>query len=248
MEKVYSKPSMLAEFSSGWCPGCGHGTIHKFMAEAMEKYKMAGESILVVPVGCGTLSTATGYFECNSIATAHGRASATATAIKRCNPDSLVVAFQGDGDLASIGMAETIHSANRGENITIIFCNNTTFGMTGGQMAPTTLIGQVSTTSQGGRRTQEHGAPIRVAELIAALEAPVYVERVSLHDAKHTLQAQRAIHRAFEIQSKGLGYSFVEVLSPCPTNAKMTPVQAMKHIGETVTKTFPTGRLRDMAG
>jgi 2-oxoglutarate ferredoxin oxidoreductase subunit beta len=245
MEKVYSRPSMLSNFSSGWCPGCGHGTTHKLLAEVMEKYKMKGESILVVPVGCGTLSTSTGWFNCNSIATAHGRASATATAIKRCNPDSLVVAYQGDGDLASIGMAETIHSANRGENITIIFLNNTTYGMTGGQMAPTTLIGQKATTAQGGRRLEEHGAPIRVAELIATLEAPVFVTRVSLHDAKHVLQARKAIQKALEIQSKGLGYSFVEVLSPCPTNAKMTPVQAMKEIEENVIRTFPLGEFKN---
>ncbi|MCF0138197.1 MAG: 2-oxoglutarate oxidoreductase [Oscillospiraceae bacterium] len=246
MEKVYSKPSMLPDFSNGWCPGCGHSITHKLLAQGMEKYKMSGESILVVPVGCGTLSTCTGWFDCNSVATAHGRAAATATAIKRCCPDSLVVAYQGDGDLASIGMAETIHAANRGTPITVIFVNNNIYGMTGGQMAPTTLIGQKATTAVYGRNLQEHGAPIRMAELIAGLDAPVYVARVSLHDAKHVMQAGKAIEKALDCQVKGLGYSFIEILSPCPTNAKLAPVDAMKHIADEVVKVYPLGVMKNL--
>lgn len=245
MEKIYAKPRLIPDFSNGWCPGCGHGTVHKMIAEALDTYKLEGESILVSPVGCGTLNTATGWFNCNSIACAHGRASAAATAIKRCLKDkNLVFAYQGDGDLASIGMAETIHSANRGENITVIFINNCNFGMTGGQMAPTTLLNQKSTTSPQGRNLEEHGAPIQVAEMLATLKAPKYVARVSLHDAKNVLKTRQAIMKAFELQSRGVGYTFVEILSPCPTNWKMTPVQAMKYIEETVLKTFPLGEFK----
>ncbi|HBR08911.1 MAG TPA: 2-oxoglutarate oxidoreductase [Clostridiales bacterium] len=241
MEKVYSKPSMLPDFSNGWCPGCGHSITHKLLAQAMEKHKMRGESILVSPVGCGTLNTCTGWFDCNSVATAHGRAAATATAIKRCCPDSLVVAYQGDGDLASIGMAETIHAANRGTPFTVIFVNNCIYGMTGGQMAPTTLIGQKATTAVSGRNLQDHGAPMHMAELIATLDAPVYVARVSLHDAKHVMQAGKVIDKALEIQVKGLGYSFVEVISPCPTNARQKPVDAMKYIADNVLGVYSLG-------
>lgn len=246
MNKVYEKPKLIPEdLSNSWCPGCGHGTIHKLIANTIDTYRMKEETIMISPVGCGTMNTATGWFDCNSVACAHGRASAAAYAIKKCYPDRLVFAYQGDGDLASIGMAETIHTANRGGNLTIIFVNNGNFGMTGGQMAPTSLIGQRTTTSQEGRNFKDHGNPIGVCELIATLEMPKYVVRVSLHDAKHVIQTQKAIEKAFRMQSEGKGFSFVEVLSPCPTNWKMSPVESMKHINDVVIKTYPLGVFKE---
>jgi len=243
MEKVYERPSFMSKAMNGFCPGCGHGTIHKFMAEAIEELGVKDKALMVYPVGCGGL----GLFVMNrnAIGAAHGRAAAVATAVKRCNPEDIVISYQGDGDLAAIGMAETMHAANRGENITVIFVNNCNFGMTGGQMAPTTMEGQKTTTSQTGRDLKIHGSNFKMAELIATLDGPKYVARVALHDAKNAINAKKVIKKALERQVEGKGYSFIEVVSMCPTNWKMSPVNCVKYINDTVLKEYPLGTLKE---
>ena len=208
-----------AKQATHYCPGCGHGNIHKMMAEALHDLGLTDRTVLVSPVGCSVFAYY--YFDCGNIQAAHGRAPAVATGIKRANPNAIVMSYQGDGDLAAIGTAETIHAANRGENITVFFVNNAIYGMTGGQMAPTTMIGQKTATTPLGRETEMHGNPIRVAELIASLPAPTYIERVAIGNAKHVMKARKAIRKALKIQAEGRGYSFVEILSPCPTGWKM---------------------------
>lgn len=225
-----------------YCPGCGHGVIHKLIAEALEEMGLQDRTILVSPVGCSVF--AYNYFDVGNIQAAHGRASAVATAAKRARPDSIVISYQGDGDLAAIGSAEILHAANRGENITVIFANNAIYGMTGGQMAPTTLIGQVSTTAPLGRTAHE-GYPLHVCELLATLQAPVYLERVALSDNKHIMQAKRAIHKAIDNQVRGLGFSLVEVLSPCPTIWKKDPVAAQRWVRDELSKVFLPGVYKD---
>jgi 2-oxoisovalerate ferredoxin oxidoreductase beta subunit len=229
--------------STHYCPGCGHGHIHKFLAEAMEDFGVIDQSIIISPVGCSVFAYY--YFDTGNIQAAHGRAAAVATGIKRAHPHSIVVSYQGDGDLAAIGTAELIHAANRGENITVIFINNAIYGMTGGQMAPTTLIGQKTTTSPRGRDYANEGNPIKVCEMLNSLDAPVYLERVSLHDVKHRAKARMAVRKALQNQIDGKGYSLVEVLSPCPSGWKMDPIDAMKWIEEEMTKVFPLGTYRD---
>jgi 2-oxoisovalerate ferredoxin oxidoreductase beta subunit len=226
-----------------FCPGCGHGQAHKMLAKAIDELGIQDRTILVGPVGCGVFTYH--YFDVGNISAAHGRATAVATGVKRSRPESIVIDYQGDGDLAAIGSAEILHAANRGEPITVIFINNAIYSMTGGQMAPTTLLGQKSATSPKGRSAATEGYPLHVCELLATLEAPVYIERVGLGDAKQIMQAARAIKRAVDNQVRGLGFSLIEVLSPCPTLFKMTPVEAQQWVREVMEKVFPLGVFRD---
>jgi 2-oxoisovalerate ferredoxin oxidoreductase beta subunit len=226
-----------------YCPGCGHGIVHKLAAKAIDELGIQNRMVLISPVGCSVFAYY--YFDVGNVQAAHGRAPAVATGIKRARPESIVLSYQGDGDLAAIGTAEIVHAANRGENITVIFVNNAIYGMTGGQMAPTTLIGQKTTTSPFGRSVWNEGHPIKVCELLASLAAPVYLERVALGNNKQIVSAGRAIRKALEIQRRGLGFSLVEVLSPCPTIWNMDPVTAQQWVVEGLAKTFPLGVYRD---
>jgi 2-oxoisovalerate ferredoxin oxidoreductase beta subunit len=241
----YDKYERKAELQhqTHYCPGCGHGVAHKLIGEALEDMGLQDRAIFVSPVGCSVFAYY--YFDTGNVQAAHGRAPAVATALKRSNPEAIVMSYQGDGDLAAIGTAEIIHAANRGENICVFFINNAVYGMTGGQMAPTTLIGQTSTTSPWGRRPNNEGFPIHMAELLATLEAPVFIERVSLGDNKNIIKARKAVRKAIENQKNGKGFSFVEILSPCPTILKMDPVVARKWVNETLSKTFPLACFRD---
>ncbi|HEX4037302.1 MAG TPA: 2-oxoacid:acceptor oxidoreductase family protein [Acidobacteriaceae bacterium] len=226
-----------------YCPGCGHGIVHKMVARAIDDLGIQDRTILISPVGCSVFAYY--YFDVGNVQAAHGRTPAVATAVKRTHPASIVLAYQGDGDLAAIGSAEILHAANRGENISVIFVNNAIYSMTGGQMAPTTLLGQTSTTTPSGRRPENEGYPLHVSELLATLEAPVYIERVGLGDNRQIAQANRAVRKAVENQVKGLGFSIVEILAPCPTIWKMSPVEAQHWVRDVMEKTFPLGVLRD---
>ena len=226
-----------------YCPGCGHGVAHKLVAEAIEDLGLQDQTILVSPVGCSVFAYY--YFDVGNVQVAHGRAPAAATGLKRACPDKMVIAYQGDGDLAAIGTAEIVHAANRGEKITVFFLNNAIYGMTGGQMAPTTLVGQKSTTSPWGRRPVNEGFPLHMAELLSSLEAPVYIERVALSDNKNIMKARRAVRKALEIQRSGAGFSFVEILSPCPTIWGKDPVDARKWVAEKMIPAFPLNVFRD---
>ena len=226
-----------------YCPGCGHGIVTKLLARAIDELGVQDRMVLISPVGCSVFGYY--YFDVGNIQVAHGRAPAVATAVTRALPGSVVVAYQGDGDLAAIGTAEIVHAANRGEAFMVVFVNNGIYGMTGGQMAPTTPLGKKSTTSPFGRNEWVEGRPVRMSEMLNALEAPVFIERVALGDNKQIMQAGRALRRALENQVKGLGFSFVEVLSPCPTIWKLDPVDAQKFIREEMAATFPVGNLRD---
>ncbi len=226
-----------------YCPGCGHGNVHKMIAEALEDFQIADRTIFVSPVGCSVFAYY--YFATGNIQAAHGRAPAVATGVKRAHPNSIVISYQGDGDLAAIGTAEIIHAANRGEVMTVFFVNNAIYGMTGGQMAPTTLVGQRTTTSPRGRKPSNEGFPVKVAELISQLQAPVYIERVSLHDNKHRAKARLAIRKSLKNQVDNLGFSLVEILSPCPSGWKMDPVDSMKWMEEAMLEQFPVGVYRD---
>lgn len=240
--KKYERKSEL-QHQTHYCPGCGHGVVHKLVAEAIADMGAQDRTIFVSPVGCSVFAYY--YFDVGNVQAAHGRASAVATAVKRANPQSIVISYQGDGDLAAIGTAEIIHAANRGEKITVFFVNNAIYGMTGGQMAPTTLVGQISTTSPWGRRPNNEGYPLHISELLSTLEAPVYVERVSLHDNKNIMKARKAVRKALELQREGAGFTFIEVLSPCPTIWNMTPQDARKWIEEKMLPVFPLGVYRD---
>jgi 2-oxoisovalerate ferredoxin oxidoreductase beta subunit len=226
-----------------YCPGCGHGVIHKMLAQAIDALGIQDRTILVGPVGCGVFTYY--YFDVGNVQAAHGRAPAVATAIKRSRPDAIVIGYQGDGDLSAIGTAEILHAANRGENISVIFVNNAVYSMTGGQAAPTTLLGQKTTTTPDGRDAATEGYPLHVCELLATLQAPVYIERVGLGDNRQIAQTARAIQRAVENQVHGIGFSLVEVLSPCPTIWKMSPVEAQHWVRDVMEKTFPLGTFRD---
>ena len=238
----YFRKSEL-QHQTHYCPGCGHGIVHKLVAGALDEMGLQDRTIFVSPVGCSVFAYY--YFDVGNIQAAHGRAAAVAIAAKRAHPESIVISYQGDGDLAAIGTSEIIHAANRGENITVIFINNAVYGMTGGQMAPTTLIGQKTTTTPFGRSVSNEGYPLRVCELLAALEAPVYLERVALSDNKGIMKAGKAVRRAIENQVRGLGFSLVEVLSPCPTIWRKTPVDAQRWVAEEMIKAFPLGVYRD---
>ena len=226
-----------------YCPGCGHGVAHKLVAEALEDLGLQDRTIFVSPVGCSVFAYY--YFDLGNVQVAHGRAPAAATGLKRACPEKIVIAYQGDGDLAAIGTAEIIHAANRGEHIAVFFVNNAIYGMTGGQMAPTTLVGQTSTTSPWGRRPVNEGFPLHMSELLATLEAPAYIERVALSDNKHIMGARRAVRRALELQRDGAGFTFVEILSPCPTIWNMQPVDARRWVAEKMIPNFPLNVFRD---
>lgn len=236
---VYERPCSLETVYTHYCPGCTHGTAHRLVAEVIDELKIQERTILVASVGCSVF--AYNYFDVDACEAAHGRAPAMATGIKRVNPDNIVFTYQGDGDLASIGIAEVIHAAARGEKITIIFINNAIYGMTGGQMAPTTLIGQKTTSSPDGRDTLLTGYPLRMAELLAGLPGVAYSVRRSLHDARHVIQAKKAIHTAFEAQLQGLGFSIVELLSSCPTNWGMGPQEALHWVRDEMLPAYPLG-------
>lgn len=236
-ERYERKPEL--QHQTHFCPGCGHGIVHKLLARAIDELGIQDKTILVGPVGCSVFTYY--YFDVGNVQAAHGRCPAVASAIRRSRPDSIVIGYQGDGDLSAIGSAEILHAANRGENITIIFVNNAIYSMTGGQAAPTTLIGQSSTTTPEGRSTSTEGYPLHVSELLATLQGPVYIERVGLGDNKQIAQANRAIRRAVENQVKGLGFSLIEVLSPCPTIWKMSAVDAQHWVRDVMEKTYPLG-------
>ncbi len=222
-----------------YCPGCGHGIVHKYIAEALDKLGVQDKTILISPVGCSVFAYY--YFDVGNEQAAHGRAPALATGVKRAHPDSIVISYQGDGDLAAIGTAEIVHAANRGENITVFFINNAIYGMTGGQMAPTTLDGQKTTTCPMGRNPNNEGHPIRISELLATLQSPVYIERVSLHDVKNRVKAKKAIFKALKCQVENKGFSLVEILSQCPTGWKVDPPKSLDWIKEKMVPFFELG-------
>jgi 2-oxoglutarate ferredoxin oxidoreductase subunit beta len=236
---VYERPQALADVHTHYCPGCTHGTAHRLIAEVIDEMGLRERAILVAAVGCSVFSY--NYFNIDACEAAHGRAPAMATGIKRVNPDNFVLTYQGDGDLASIGAAEIVHVAGRGENITTIFINNAIYGMTGGQMAPTSLLGQKTTSSPFGRDAKLAGYPMQMAELLAVLPGTVYSVRRSLHDARHINQAKKAIRIAFEVQIRGLGFSMVELLSSCPTNWGMTPAEALEWVKDDMVPAYPLG-------
>ena len=240
---VFDKPHSLTDAPLHYCPGCTHGIIHRLVAEAIDELGIEGKTIGVAPVGCSVM--AYNYFACDMVQAAHGRAPAVATGVKRANPDNIVFTYQGDGDLASIGMAETIHAATRNENITIIFVNNAIYGMTGGQMAPTSLPGQVTQTSPYGRDTKSAGYPIRVCELLSELEGATYLERVAVNNVKNVKNAKKAIKKAFENQVNGKGFSLIEVVSTCPTNWGLTPAKALEWVDEKMIPYYPLGVYKD---
>jgi len=240
----YERKSEL-QHQTHYCPGCGHGVVHKLIAEAIQELGLQDQTIFVSPVGCSVFAYY--YFDVGNVQVAHGRAPAAATGIKRACPDKIVIAYQGDGDLAAIGTAEIVHAANRGENITVFFVNNATYGMTGGQLAPTTLVGQTSTTSPWGRRPNNEGYPLHICELLSSLQAPVYIERVALSDTKNIMRARKAVHKALELQKKGAGFTLVEILSPCPTIWKLDPAEAKHWVAEKMIPVFPPGVYRDRA-
>lgn len=239
MKPVFTRPRSLADVSTHYCPGCTHGIIHRLIAEAIDELDIAERTIGVAPVGCSVL--AYNYFNVDFQEAAHGRAPAVATGIKRALPDRVVFTYQGDGDLASIGTAEIVHAANRGEAITVIYVNNAIYGMTGGQMAPTTLAGQKTTTSPYGRDVKLCGYPIRMAELLSTLVAPRYIARVAVNSPAHIQQAKRAIKRAFEVQVNDQGFALVEVLSTCPTNWGLPPKKALEWLEENMIPYYPLG-------
>ncbi len=240
---IFERKSGPAKEATHYCPGCGHGNIHKWIAEALSDMDLAERTIFVSPVGCSVFGFY--YFNTGNSQAPHGRAPAVATGFKRANPDSIVISYQGDGDLAAIGTSETLHAANRGENITVIFVNNAIYGMTGGQMAPTTLIKQRTATTPRGREEVVHGNPIRMCELISTLPAVTYVERVAVGKPKHLMKARKAIRKALKNQAEGRGYSFIEILATCPTGWKMSPPQSRDWMLEEMTKVFPLGVFKD---
>ncbi len=241
---VFERPHSLLDVPMHYCPGCTHGIIHRLICEVMDEMNIEGDTVGICPVGCSV--TAYDYFGCDMIEAPHGRAPAVATGVKRANPDKFVFTYQGDGDLAAIGTAETVHASTRGENITIIFINNTTYGMTGGQMAPTTIPEQVTQTTPYGRNVKIQGYPIRMCEMLATLDGVALAQRVSADSIPHINDAKRAIRKAFEYQKQKLGLSIVEVLSTCPTNWGMTPLEAMERIRKECIPYYPLGVYKDI--
>ena len=240
---AFDKPKSLTDAPFHYCPGCTHGIVHRLVAEVIDELGIEGRTIGIAPVGCSVM--AYNYFTVDMIEAAHGRAPAVATGVKRANPENIVFTYQGDGDLASIGTAETVHSAARNENITIIFINNAIYGMTGGQMAPTSLPGQVTQTSPYGRDVKLCGYPVKICEMLSALEGPEYLERVAVNNVKNVKNAKKAIKKAFQNQIDGKGFSLVEVLSSCPTNWGMTPQKALEWIDEKMIPYYPLGVYKD---
>ncbi|KAB3531286.1 2-oxoglutarate oxidoreductase [Alkaliphilus pronyensis] len=242
MAVVFDRTQGLAEKQFHYCPGCTHGIIHRLVGEVLEELGVLGDAIGVAPVGCSVL--AYDYFNCDMHEAAHGRAPAVATGIKRVLPEGVVFTYQGDGDLASIGTAEIIHAAHRGEKITTIFVNNAIYGMTGGQMAPTTLIGQKATTAPYGRDAVDTGMPLRMSEMLATIDGAVFVERTTVHNVAGIRKTKKAIKKAFEVQLAGLGFGIVEILSTCPTNWGITPVESLKWLEENMIPYYPLGNFR----
>ena len=243
MATVFETPKSWAPVPRHYCPGCTHGIVHRLVAEAIDELGIEGKTIGIAPVGCSVM--AYDYFRCDMIEASHGRAPAVATGVKRSLPDHVVFTYQGDGDLASIGLCETVSCACRGENVTIIFINNAIYGMTGGQMAPTSLIGQVTQTSPYGRDPKTQGMPIRICELLSTLDAPAYLERVAVNSVAHVRQAKKAILKAFKNQVEGKGFSLVEVVSTCPTNWGLTPDKACAFVEEKMIPFYPLGCYKD---
>jgi 2-oxoglutarate/2-oxoacid ferredoxin oxidoreductase subunit beta len=239
---VYERPDTLTDAPTHYCPGCTHGVAHRLIAEVLEEMGVMERTVGVASVGCSVF--AYNYFDCDFVEAPHGRAPAMATGVKRLLPDRVVFTYQGDGDLASIGMGEIVHAAARGENITVIFINNANYGMTGGQMAPTTLPGQKTTSSPMGRDVEQMGFPIHMAEMLATLEGVGYVVRRSLHDPKNIRLSKKALRTAFEAQVRGLGFSMVELLSTCPTNWGMTPIDAMQWVEDKMIPVYPLGDMK----
>ena len=243
MKQVFAKPKALNDAIMHYCPGCGHGVAHRLVAEAMDHFDITERTVGVAPVGCAVLMY--DYFNCDIIEAPHGRPPAVATGMKRSRPDLVIFAYQGDGDLASIGLAEIVHAANRGENITVIFVNNTVYGMTGGQMAPTTLLGQATTTSPYGRNFNADGYPIRMAEMIATLEGVSYVARMALDTPANILKARKSVFKGFEMQLNNIGFAFVELLATCPTNWGMDSSEAVRRVREELIPYFPLGVFKE---
>ena len=244
MDLVFKKSEGLADLEMHYCPGCTHGIIHKLIAEVLVELDLLGDAIGVAPVGCAVFSY--DYFTCDMLEAAHGRAPAVATGIKRALPDKTVFTYQGDGDLAAIGTAEIVHAAMRGEKITTIFVNNTNYGMTGGQMAPTTLVGQKVTTAPLGRSQEHYGSPIHVAEMLATIKGAAYIERVSVHNMPGIIRAKKAIKKAFQLQQEGAGFTLIEALSTCPTNWGLAPNDALSWLADHMIPEFPLGVYRDI--
>jgi len=244
MKKVFSRPKSLKRTAFHYCPGCGHSILHRLIAEIIDEMNLQERMIGVPPAGCAVL--AYDYFDIDMGEAAHGRAAAVATGLKRVLPDRIVFTYQGDGDIAAIGTAETIHAASRGENVTTIFVNNAVYGMTGGQMAPTTILGQSTTTSPGGRRERRDGYPLRLSEMLAISDGSAYIERTAVNNPANIVKTKKAITKAFHYQLEQKGFSLVEVLSPCPTNWKMSPVDSWKWIDEVLSLHFPLGVIKDI--
>jgi len=243
VKKVFSRPKSLRSTPFRYCPGCGHSLIHRLVSEAVDQLNIRTKVIGIAPVGCAVF--AYDYFNFDILEAAHGRPPAVATALKRVMPDKIIFSYQGDGDLAAIGTSEIVHAANRGENLTVFFINNANYGMTGGQMAPTTVPGQRTTTTPFGRDTKTTGYPLRVSELLATIEGVTFVQRVSVDSYKNLLSAKKAVERAFLNQIDGKGFSFVEILSPCPTDWGMTPKKSLEWIRGTLIPVFPLGIVKD---
>ncbi len=244
MENVYIRPKTIFEGSvTGFCPGCMHSSVSKIVAEVIDEMGLQDKTTYVLGIGCCALNGS--FIDIDCISGAHGRACAIASAFKRCSPEVLTFTYQGDGDLAAIGLAETMSAANRGENFTVIFINNGIYGMTGGQMAPTTLVGAKTTTSPYGRKAEEHGNPLHMCELINTLQAPSYIARVTCTDPANVRRAKAAVRKAFENQLNGKGFSFVEFVSNCPTNWGMSPLDSIEHVKNAVIKEFPLGEFRN---
>lgn len=246
MKKVYTRPRLLKRVPFHYCPGCGHSIVHRLMTELIDEMNLEDRIIGIPPPGCSVF--AYHYFDVDMAESAHGRGAAVATGIKRAFPEAIVFTYQGDGDLAAIGTAETIHAANRGERITAIFINNAVYGMTGGQMAPTTLSHQVTTTTPYGRDTGIEGYPIKMSEIVALVKGAVYIERTAVNSPANIRKTKKAIRKGFQAQIDNLGYSLVEILSPCPTNWKMNPLESWQWIDKEMIKEFPLGVIKDITG
>ncbi len=244
MKKVIGRPKLLKDVPMHYCPGCGHSIIHRLMAEIIEELNIRDRTICVPPCGCAVL--AYNYIDIDMIEAAHGRATAVATGMKRCLPDRVIVTYQGDGDLAAIGTAELIHSANRGENVTAIFVNNGVYGMTGGQMAPTTLPGQRTTTTPSGREKSRDGLPMKMSEFLSPLDGVAYLARTSVHNAKNINKTKKCMKKAFQVQLENKGFSMVEILSPCPSNWKLSPVDSCRWIEKEMIRYFPLGVVKEI--
>jgi 2-oxoglutarate ferredoxin oxidoreductase subunit beta len=245
-KKIFSRPRYLKKAAFHYCPGCGHSIVHRLVAEVIEELDIGAKTIGIPPAGCAVL--AYDYFDIDIAEAAHGRGAAVATGIKRVLPDRIVFTYQGDGDISAIGTAETIHAANRGENITALFINNSVYGMTGGQMAPTTILGQNTTTTPGGREAKRDGWPLNLSEMLALIRGAVYIERTAVNSPKNIMQTKKAIKKAFKVQMANMGFSLVEILSTCPTNWRMSPVDACKWVEESMVKVFPLKLIKDETG